>query len=255
MSLTTIINYCSIDSRFIEKNIEQCSIFSDEIIISCFPIFLAERTPDVNLQTSLKNVLKNKKVKLLLNEPHPEYSPRYHHNLARINGWKLAKDTSDYILFLDADEIPEGILVKLFLQNYFNYYNNCDVIQFGCYYYFREPEFRSIEFSGCGALWKTQSITEEVLTTDKERWGYRHWDELKIPRLRFKEEVLLKGTPLFHHYSWVRSKEEMIKKVKNWGHTLDKNWEALIEEEFSRPFNGTDFYGKKYEIVNNDIGI
>ena len=64
------------------------------------------------------------------------------------------------------------------------------------------------------------------------------------------------GTPFVHHYSWVRTKEEMLKKVENWGHKHDKNWTSLIEEEFSRPFNGTDFvHGYSYNIVENKFNI
>ena len=48
----------------------------------------------------------------------------------------------------------------------------------------------------------------------------------------------------------------MLKKVLNWGHKNDKNWSDLIEEEFSRPFNGTDFvHGYNYNIVENKFNI
>ena len=68
--------------------------------------------------------------------------------------------------------------------------------------------------------------------------------------------ILYDNEPLIHHYSWVRTKEEMLKKVLNWGHKNDKNWSDLIEEEFSRPFNGTDFvHGYNYNIVENKFNI
>ena len=61
--------------------------------------------------------------------------------------------------------------------------------------------------------------------------------------------------PFIHHYSWVRTKEEMLKKVLNWGHKDDSfDWISKIEEEFSRDFNGTDFIHRyNYNIVNNFI--
>ena len=66
----------------------------------------------------------------------------------------------------------------------------------------------------------------------------------------------LTGRPMMHHFSWVRSKDEMITKVKNWGHASDKNWILLIEEEFSRSFNGTDFvHGYNYNIVENTFNL
>jgi len=63
--------------------------------------------------------------------------------------------------------------------------------------------------------------------------------------------------PMIHHYSWVRTKEEMLKKVSNWGHAGDKvNWKELVEEEYSRPFNGQDFlHNYQYTIVDNKFNI
>jgi hypothetical protein len=53
-----------------------------------------------------------------------------------------------------------------------------------------------------------------------------------------------------NHYSWVRTKEEMLRKVTSWAHSNDTNWTALVEEEFSREFNGTDFvHGYQYDIL------
>lgn len=64
------------------------------------------------------------------------------------------------------------------------------------------------------------------------------------------------GNPIVHHFSWVRNKEDMLKKVKNWGHNSDKNWINLVEKEFSRPFNGTDFvHGYEYNIVENKFNL
>ena len=39
--------------------------------------------------------------------------------------------------------------------------------------------------------------------------------------------------PLVHHYSWVRSREEMLQKVKSWGHNQDRNWVKLVEDHFA----------------------
>jgi len=62
---------------------------------------------------------------------------------------------------------------------------------------------------------------------------------------------------MIHHYSWVRTKEEMLKKVSNWGHARDKgDWKELVEMEYSRPFNGQDFlHNYQYIIVDNKFNI
>jgi hypothetical protein len=63
--------------------------------------------------------------------------------------------------------------------------------------------------------------------------------------------------PFVHHYSWVRTEEEMMNKVSNWAHAKDRpNWRDLVKEEFSRNFNGTDFvHGYSYKLVENIFGI
>jgi hypothetical protein len=33
----------------------------------------------------------------------------------------------------------------------------------------------------------------------------------------------------------------MLKKVRSWGHKEDRNWEDLVEKEFSQEFSGKDF--------------
>ena len=59
-----------------------------------------------------------------------------------------------------------------------------------------------------------------------------------------------------HHYSWVRTQQEMLAKVGGWGHKHDKDWATLINEEFSREFNGTDFvHGYTYVNVENYYNI
>jgi hypothetical protein len=48
----------------------------------------------------------------------------------------------------------------------------------------------------------------------------------------------------------------MLLKVKNWGHNNDRDWQSLIEEEFSREFNGKDFvHGYTYTVVENTFNL
>lgn len=62
--------------------------------------------------------------------------------------------------------------------------------------------------------------------------------------------------PLAHHYSWVRTKGEMLKKVETFGHKSDRDWVALVEKEFSHEFSGKDFVsGYEYETVEPYISI
>jgi hypothetical protein len=61
---------------------------------------------------------------------------------------------------------------------------------------------------------------------------------------------------MIHHYSWVRTKEEMLRKVKSWTHSGDRDWVSQVEKEFAHEFNGTDFvHGYEYNIVENKFNL
>jgi hypothetical protein len=99
------------------------------------------------------------------------------------------------------------------------------------------------------SIWKRKICTEQLIFSESERWSYRSHTGLKT-----LENETLNDQVLCHHYSWVRTKDEMLQKVKSWGHSADKNWTQLVEEEFSRDFNGTDFvHGYTYDIVPNTL--
>jgi hypothetical protein len=54
----------------------------------------------------------------------------------------------------------------------------------------------------------------------------------------------------------VRTKAQMLAKVRAWGHRHDRDWPALVEAEFSGPFAGTDFVkGLKFDAVPNSFAL
>jgi hypothetical protein len=68
--------------------------------------------------------------------------------------------------------------------------------------------------------------------------------------------------PLVHHYSWVRTREQMLRKVRAWGHNRDRDWEKLVAEHFARPESERigprfrDFiHGYSYETVTPYIAL
>ena len=58
---------------------------------------------------------------------------------------------------------------------------------------------------------------------------------------KIRDVLGLDDKPMFHHYSWVRTKEQLLLKVRCWSHNWERDWTKLVEEEFSRPFSGIDF--------------
>jgi len=278
--ITTTISYCSRDEKFIHKNIHECLKFSDKVIISCCSHFF-DGTPDSNLFGQLNKYINHPKI-IIVGIDWDKNSDKYGdciywHNKVRYNGYESTKN-SGYYLFLDADEIPEGDIFKKYLDS--GEYLNYDIIgDFISYYYFRESTYRSKTLSGVGLLINSNYIKKDFLFTPKERWFYRYLDIQAykinnllppkiIERSTFNAEYIKTinfngynintkfGQVMFHHYSWVKSKKEMLEKVTSWGHKLEKNWSEIINSHFDKEFDGKCFvHGWEYESVENSLEI
>lgn len=249
MSLTTILQYSTIDYRFLDASLKQASKFSDKIIIPiCDHFFDGEPENQELLEKSFEIIKKYDKCEAYMFEWVGKKSTNIYYNvLSRLLGTTVAN--SSWLLYIDVDEIIDDGFGEWFET--VKHTNNTYWLT--CYWYFREPIYQSIRNEGAGLLIRKEHCKWNVdSSSDRQQLFYasNFIDGFNTPILS-KE-----GTPFIHHYSWVRTKEEMLKKVENWGHKHDKNWTSLIEEEFSRPFNGTDFvHGYEYNIVENKFNI
>jgi hypothetical protein len=171
-------------------------------------------------------------------------NPQFWVTMARWNALQHVKQNLNYILFLDADEIPDATAMK----NFFSSFNlkRYSLIKLANYYYFRESGNRATTLEDSVTLVRKSLLTREIVVDFLDR--HKAWECLPDPKKRMITGK--NGLPMIHHFSWVRTKEEMLRKVQSWGHAGERNWEKLVEEEFSRPFSGTDFvHGYQYESV------
>jgi hypothetical protein len=159
----------------------------------------------------------------------------------------------DYILFLDSDEIVDGELFTTWLNT--NEYKKYDVMKLLNYWYWRTPMYRAKEYYEDSVVFiKNQTFNPLHLFSDYGRHGL--YECIINPSSKIRN-YNFRGKPMIHHYSWVRTKEGMLRKVQSWGHRNDKkDWVALVEKEYSIPFNGTDFLkGLEYEEVDDIFSI
>jgi hypothetical protein len=180
----------------------------------------------------------------LKNRPHA-----YWHNVARIAAWRRANITDDaWILFIDADEIPDGATFRWWLNS------QCLIpevaYRFSNYWYFREPIYRAETVEYSPIMVHSTQLTEARLMHDMERHGIT----ANMP------EAVVMDPVMFHHFSWVRTEADMIRKVTSWGHCTDRDdWVAKVKTEFNRTFDptvDTDFvHGYKYTTVPNTFNI
>jgi glycosyltransferase involved in cell wall biosynthesis len=242
--ISVVVNYCTNDERFIRTSLDNLLKVSDDIIVPISDHFY-DGSPE-DFQSIDKLVAEYPTVRFKLYKWEIGKKPRYWHNFSRYLGTSLCKHK--WILYLDSDEIIEPDLFKKFLDNGIEDY---DTYKLACYWYFREPIYQSIEWEDTPVLVRKDLVYIDLYAEMAER------DQMYIIHNAKKMKmVTLYGKPFIHHFSWVRTKEAMLKKVKTWGHCDDKDWESAINEEFSRPFNNTDFvHGYTYTIVDNQFNI
>ncbi len=247
--LSTILQYSTIDYPFLKANLDQLSNFSNEVIIPiCDHFFNGDPENDELLQKTFEMVDSYPNCTAYLFEwQGVNPNTAYYHNLSRLLGTQVA--INDWLLFLDTDEIVEDSFGEWFdtVKHTDNSY------WLTCYWYFREPIYQATKTESAGLLIKKKHCNWNLHIRDERQQLFY------VPNFvnGDTQPILSKeGTPLVHHFSWVRDKQSMLGKVKNWGHRGDKDWCTLVEEEFSRPFNGTDFvHGYKYNIVDNKFNL
>lgn len=174
-------------------------------------------------------------------------TPWYWEGLGRYLGTQEVSDSSDYVLYIDIDEIVDPEKFKLWLHS--KSYEHYDAIKLSTYWYWRDPIYQAHQLEDSVVMLKT-SIAKNLTFQPGGREVYFNSSVNSIRNVGNDD-------PMIHHYSWVRTKEEMLNKVSNWGHAGDRNdWKSLVEEEFSRPFNGTDFLHKyQYNVVGNKFNL
>ena len=121
-------------------------------------------------------------------------------------------------------------------------YEQYDSIKLSNYWYFRDVKYQSTTYEDSIVLARKNVITDGVNTVinpNISRGREQCHEMLNVKKTRNVKGINEK--PMIHHYSWVRTKDEMLKKVLTWGHNKDRDWVKLIEEEFTRPFNGKCF--------------
>lgn len=254
--VATIISYCTNDFRFLDMCIEQARYFSSQIIIVVSDCFVTGEPQDTEL---LKSSYERHPDCLFVEFAydahrsygfHCPYQPgdedwgHYWHGTGRYIGYHVLEDAIQSVLFLDVDEVCDGKGFLAWLNTF--EYQDFDAIRFACYYYFREARHRALAWLPSALLMKREAIAPESLLDAWERQGILEVTAGK----KMKQAVGLDGIPLIHHYSWVKTREEMLFKSSVWGHRHERDWAGLIEKEFSEPFRGVDcFYGLQYEEV------
>lgn len=252
-SITTIINMCSGDRNFIIEHIESIKDFSDEIRIPYSTHLYSGNPDDMTKMQLVKNACSKYNIKFI--EFDKVIGSPLGQNTARWAGSQNLK--TDYVLYMDADEIFEKNKINNWVNN-FNY-NDYDAINFQIHFYSMNSNHRAClneeeakHYVGnrdggnlyargekAGMLVKTNLITHQRIMhgVASERWSF-----IADPAVNNKlEHVLaLDQSIMLHHYAYVRSKDEMKRKILGSFHINDKpwaKWAQLIDDNFDDNFH------------------
>ncbi|MBS0604705.1 MAG: hypothetical protein JSS60_06685 [Verrucomicrobia bacterium] len=244
-SLGTIINFCSNDYPFLRHSIDSVKPFSSQILIPVCDHFFDGKEED--RETLDRIYAENPDVQFLefpFNEKglYGSHSSVYWHNLARLIGRFFLKEEIQFALFLDCDEVVDTPRFIQWLETF--PYQDYASLRLLNYWYFRESNLQARTWEDTPLLARKEILDGAILMNDRERAGMH---DLTVGKKAGKVAGV-DGKPLIHHYSWVRTKEQLLRKVVSWSHNRDRDWVSRVEEEFSRPFNGTDFV-HGYEFV------
>lgn len=222
--ITTIINFCTFDWRCIGKCIEEAKKYSSQILIPvCDHFFNGEKEDRLLLDAIYR---KHKDVEFIefpylpdrLCNRYVNCGPDHHDWIAywcstsRYIAFFYVNPESEYILFLDSDEIHDGDEMKKWIQS--PEFANHDCFRFEFYYYFRQARYQAPTIHKAGLMVKKELITPKMILNPWERFGTFS----KIKGKTFENVSGIDQEAIVHHYSWVQTKEECLQKEKSWGH-------------------------------------
>jgi nicotinic acid mononucleotide adenylyltransferase len=248
--ITTLINYCTNDYRFVSHCIREAALFSEEVIVP-YTDYFYDGTRE-NLELLEKTIQENPQARFEFFPYDPNLKVQSQHwvTYARVVGWKKSSPETDYILFLDADEVVESQKFKDWLEIF--PLSKMNVVKLSNYYYFREVKYQSETFEDSVVLARKKYLTEPMIMDFLDR--DKAFRDIPEPKARMVMGADQK--PMIHHYSWVRTEEEMVKKVSTWGHSHERNWVEMVRNEFANGFQGKDFvHGYRYKEVEPFIPI
>ena len=230
--LAAIVSYCCNERPFIRSLIRNALLFADVVVIAVGTrLFTGEPEDEENLSyLSLEfpslRISRYNVTDTLLSEP------IVLHNHARKAGLYAATEalgTADFwALLLDGDEVPDGADVAAWWSEKGAAFSPTTALKMANYWYFLDPRLVAETFEDSVLLVHASCLTDGALSHPRERDGILAYNNLCAHR-----NVLgLLGVPMFHHYSWVRAdRAALLRKVSNWGHTNDRPWASLLQEQ------------------------
>jgi len=256
--VSVIVNYCSLEREFLPKVLAECAHFASEIVVSV-GTHLYNGTPEDPEHLGALRVQHpgvrfaqyqvNAQIDLAAQKGAQHRPHAYWPNVARWTGVQTL-DEPQWVLFLDADEIPDGPRMRAWLEQTQLDFNSC--YHLANYWYFKSPNNQALTWEQTTILIHRDKFTEEHIFSDKER------DSLGfVPGIENREHAVgLDALPLIHHLSWVRSESVLLTKINTWSHRDQISDPAKYVEHIFSDSSINDIVHKyRYRYVYNKFQI
>lgn len=237
MKIAAVINFCTNDYRFLKKAIEETELFSHQVLVPVCDHFFDGTKENRNRLNQIYHDFPNTHFLEFAYDPDKLYTPYIQrissdedwgclwHSTARYLSYLHLSSEIDYVLFLDTDEIIEGKRFKDWLKN--TKREKADAYWFSSYCYGFEASKRAPHEQQTALLVKRSAISPLKVLNAQERFGIFG----SVPGSKRLNIVGLNGNPMIHHYSWVRTNEEILKKITTWGKKHERNWGEWIQSK------------------------
>jgi hypothetical protein len=251
-----VVSFCTNEKSFLAPCLRELRAFCDQVVVSCGDA-LYDGTPE-DLSCIEEVQRKHRDVQFVRFRHDPQFEilgTMFWGGFQRAAGLAALNSSTEYVLLVDVDEIIEARAFSRLLKE--SNYRDYNLMTLAAYWYFGSPACRATTVEHGPSLAKRKALNPGWLVTPADRAALL--GVMPDPKL---ENVTYGDRPMVHHYSWVRSREEMLRKVRAWGHNRDRNWVQLVEDYFAKPESersGPGFrdfvHGYTYETVTPYISI
>lgn len=261
-----VVSYSSNERCFVRPLLEQCLKFSDDVVVAYGSHFYDGTPEDMRHIQELREAYTPLGVSFAMyrvdagteaGRPGVRERPTaYWHNLSRWTGLQASRKDTSFVFLIDADEIPEGDRVRDWLATARLDPTRC--YKNACYWYFKQPVHQATTLEDSILLVPRKLVSDPTnVFGDMER--DHTVDRSGTPPVRMVKGS--DGQPMWHHFSWVRSREGMMRKVRTWAHANDAfhgdrvDVDAMVASVFANDGVNDVVHGYDYRTVHNTFGV
>lgn len=255
--IEAVILYCSNDHKFFEKcigNLLKIGIKCNVVTFSHF--FAGEPENQLILNNTIGRYVSHPNFKYRRIDITQGKSALFWEAWGRAYAThEMVGNNCEYILYIDPDEIVDFRLMKLWLDT--NVYKKYKGIKLRQYTYSLSPRYR-LNVKAHNTVMCRKDYAQSLPFTVDARLQYfnnsNKWSRWLAKLGLNKNFYIYNGRPFIHHYTSVRTYEEMVTKFTNWSHNSDRDdWLDVLEK--NHKIINNRIYGHKFKIVKNKFNL